>query len=84
MGGRARPPGAPAFGSTMTKTKQDEGWKEICISSGDHLKRTVEMVEELGFEIRLQELSPDELEGCSVCYGENEKVYRLLARPAIT
>ena len=68
-------------GSNMKVAPQDEGWKEICISSGDHLKRVIEMYEELGFETRLQELSPSELEGCSVCYGEHEKVYRLLARP---
>jgi len=58
------------------------GWTQTSLSGGDHLKRMVEMYEELGFEVYLEEVSPQECEGCTVCYVEgNETIYRVYTRP---
>ena len=57
------------------------GWREASISGGSHLKRTVEMYEELGYEVHLEELSPEECGQCTECYREaNETIYRIYVR----
>lgn len=59
-----------------------EGWTEASISGGSHLKRMVEMYQELGFEVYLEEVDPRECEGCTVCYEVgNETMYRVYTRP---
>jgi len=57
------------------------GWKEVAVDSETHLKRLVDMYEELGFEVCLEEVKPDEVEQCTQCLQEKgEKIYRIYAR----
>ena len=57
------------------------GWQEVAIDGEKHLKRMLEMYEELGFEIRLEEVRPEDVEKCTECLQETgEKIYRVLAR----
>lgn len=56
-------------------------WKAVAIDGETHLKRVVDMYEELGFEVRLEEVKPEELEQCTKCLEESgEKIYRVYAR----
>lgn len=56
-------------------------WQEVAIDGETHLKRIVEMYEELGFEVRLEEVKPDEVEQCAKCFQESgEKIYRVYTR----
>ena len=53
-------------------------WQEVAIDGETHLKRLVDMYEELGFEIRLEETKPEEVEHCTQCFQESgEKIYRV-------
>jgi len=57
------------------------GWQEVAIDGETHLKRLVNMYEELGFEVRLEEVKPEEVEQCTKCLEERgEKIYRVYAR----
>jgi hypothetical protein len=57
------------------------GWQEVAIDGETHLKRVVDMYEELGFEVRLEEVKPEEVEQCTQCLQEREeKIYRVHAR----
>ena len=68
----------------MAKTKQEleiEGWKLASVTGGDHLNRTLEMYQELGMEIYLEEVKPEECGGCTECYESgNETMYRIYTR----
>jgi hypothetical protein len=56
-------------------------WQEVAIDGETHLKRLVDMYEELGFEVRLEEVKPEEVERCTQCLQERgEKIYRVYAR----
>ena len=56
-------------------------WQEVAIDGETHLKRVVDMYEELGFEVRLEEVEPEEVEQCTQCLQESgEKIYRVYAR----
>jgi hypothetical protein len=56
-------------------------WKEVAVDGETHLKRVVDMYEELGFEVRLEEAKPEEVEQCTQCLQESgEKIYRIYAR----
>ena len=56
-------------------------WQEVAIDGEAHLKRVVDMYEELGFEIRLEEVKPEEVEQCTQCLQESgEKIYQVYAR----
>jgi len=56
-------------------------WREVAVDSETHLKRLVDMYEELGFEVRLEEVKPEEVEQCTRCWQEKgEKIYRVYAR----
>ena len=56
-------------------------WQEVAIDGETHLKRLVDMCEELGFEIRLEEAKPEEVEQCTQCLQESgEKKYRVYTR----
>ena len=56
-------------------------WKEVGIDCETHLRRVIEMYEELGFEVKLEEISPQELEHCIACLeARGEKVYRIYTR----
>ena len=56
-------------------------WQEVAIDGETHLRRLVDMYEELGFEVRLEEVKPKEVERCTKCLQEKgEKIYRVYAR----
>jgi len=56
-------------------------WQEVAIDGETYLKRVVDMYEELGFEVRLEEVKPEEVEHCTQCLQERgEKIYRVYAR----
>jgi len=56
-------------------------WQEVAIDGETHLKRVVDMYEELGFEVRLEEVQPEEVEQCTQCLQEKgERIYRVHAR----
>lgn len=56
-------------------------WQEIAIDGEEHVQRMVDMYEELGFEVRLQEVKPEEVEQCTKCFQERgEKIYRVYTR----
>ncbi len=58
----------------------NEGWNEVGISGGSHLERMVEMYQELGFEVRLEQITPEDRE-CAKCYEETgETPYRVYVR----
>jgi hypothetical protein len=57
------------------------GWKEVAVDGETHLKRLVDMYRDLGFEIRLEEVKPEEVEQCTKCLVERkEKMYRVYTR----
>jgi hypothetical protein len=59
-----------------------EGWKVASTTGGQHLQRTLEMYEELGMNVHLEEIDPEECAGCTTCYKEgNETMYRIYTRP---
>ena len=72
----------------MDKTRQQleaEGWKLASVTGGDHLKRTLEMYEELEIEVYLEEVKPEECEGCTECFtAGNETIYRVYTKPTST
>ena len=56
-------------------------WQEVAVDGETHLKRVVDMYEELGFEVRLEEVQPEEVEQCTQCLQEKgERIYRVYAR----
>lgn len=58
------------------------GWREALLSGGDHLSRVLSEYGELGFECLLEELRPQDIDGCSHCLKVgDERVYRLYVRP---
>ena len=51
------------------------------ISGGLHHKRAVEMYDELGFEVFLEEVNPEDCGQCTACYvAGNEAMYRVYTR----
>ena len=60
---------------------EKQGWKPATVTGGSHLKRTLEMYQELGFETRLEQVNPDEYEGCTECYeSSGETLYQVYTR----
>ena len=56
-------------------------WQEVAIDGETHLKRVVDIYKELGFEVRLEEVKPEEVEQCTQCLQERgERIYRVHAR----
>ena len=56
-------------------------WQEVAVDGERHVRRLVDMYEELGFEVRLEEVKPEEVEHCTKCLQESgEKIYRVYAR----
>jgi multimeric flavodoxin WrbA len=57
---------------------KNEGWKLASLTSGEHLKRTLEMYNELGIETYLFTVDPEKCGTCTKCYifGE-EKPYKI-------
>ncbi len=55
----------------------EQGWREIGVSSGAHLERMVQMYEELGFEVHLTDVMPEEQQ-CLTCYkNRGDTPYKL-------
>jgi hypothetical protein len=55
-------------------------WREVAMSSGSHLERMLQMYQELGFEVRLEKVSPDEAQ-CLKCYTDNGEIpYKVYVR----
>jgi protein-arginine kinase activator protein McsA len=68
----------------MANAKQaleKEGWNLVSTTGGEHLRKTLEMCEELGFEVHLEEVEPEKCKGCIECFitGE-ETIYRVYTR----
>jgi hypothetical protein len=67
-----------------TKTQQQlaaEGWQIASVTGGSHLDRTLEMYRETGIEVYLEKVNPEECEGCTRCFTENdEAIYRIYTR----
>jgi hypothetical protein len=56
-------------------------WQEVAVDGETHLKRLVDMYKELDFEVRLEEVKPEEVEHCTQCLQERgERIYRVYAR----
>jgi hypothetical protein len=56
-------------------------WQEVAIDGEGHVQRMVDMYEELGFDIQLEEVMPEEVNQCTKCLEEREeKIYRVYAR----
>jgi multimeric flavodoxin WrbA len=56
-------------------------WQEVAIDGETHVSRIAEVYEELGFEVRLEEVEPDEIAQCTKCFQEKgEKIYRVYTR----
>ena len=56
-------------------------WQEVAVDGEKHLKRLVDMYEELGFELYLEQVKPEEVEQCTQCLEESgEKIYRVYVR----
>jgi hypothetical protein len=56
-------------------------WQEVALDGETHLTRIVDMYQELGFEVRLEEVKPEEVEQCTKCLQDKgEKIYRVYAR----
>ncbi len=66
----------------MDKEKMErEGWKLASVTSGAHLKRVLDMYEEVGFEVYTEEVTAEECGGCTVCYSAgNETITRIYTR----
>ncbi|MDY6907793.1 MAG: hypothetical protein SV910_06125 [Chloroflexota bacterium] len=63
------------------EVRAKEGWTEAFISGGPHLKRAVEMYQEMGYEVHLEEIDPRTCDGCTACYEDgNETMYRVYVR----
>ena len=61
-----------------TEELQQKGWRGASITGGEHLGRILEMYEELGIEVHIEEVSPEECGGCTECYkAGNETIYRI-------
>jgi len=56
-------------------------WQEIALDGETHVKRITDVYQELGFEVRLEEVKPDEVEQRTKCFQERgEKIYRIYTR----
>ena len=68
----------------MKKTRKEleaAGWKLASVTGGDHLKRTLEMYQELGIEVHLEEVKPEECGGCTKCFtADNETIFRIYTK----
>jgi hypothetical protein len=58
-----------------------EGWQFASASSGEHLKRTLKMYEEIGIETNLVKVDAANCKFCSQCFeGGNEELYFIYIR----
>jgi len=58
-----------------------EGRKLASTTSGAHLNRILDMYQELGMDTKMEEVTPEECGGCTLCYvAGNETIYRVYTR----
>jgi phosphoserine phosphatase len=58
-----------------------EGWKIATVTGGASLDRILEMYRELGLQVYLEEVKPEQCEGCTQCFTESkEAVFRIYTR----
>ena len=56
-------------------------WREVAMDGETNLTRPVYMYKDLEFEIRSEEVTPEEVEHCTQCLRERgERIYRVYAR----
>jgi hypothetical protein len=69
-----------------SKTEQqlgDEGWTLASSSSGQHLKRTLDMYHELGIETYLYKVDASNCRDCTKCFVETgEPLFRIYIKPS--
>jgi len=59
----------------------EDGWKVVYQGSGAHLERVIKQYKELGYEVKPpEEVQPSECSGCTICFKDGEKLYRLKVR----
>lgn len=75
--------GSPLGSGLMDRTEiEREGWRLGSVTSGLHLRQIVDIYKELGLEVRLEEIAPEECGGCNSCYiADGETIYRVYTRP---
>jgi uncharacterized protein YlaN (UPF0358 family) len=55
--------------------------REVAVDGETHLKRLLDMYKELDFEVRLEEVKPEDVEQCTSCLQQRgEKMYRVYTR----
>ena len=66
----------------MDKDRMErESWKLASTTSGQDLKRILEMYYELGSDVYSEEVDPEECGECMVCYiAGGETLYRIYTR----
>ena len=70
----------PEADKTM-REPAEEGWELASTTSGAHLRRILEMYRELGLEVCLEEVTPEECGGCTICYvAGGEAITRIYTR----
>jgi len=63
------------------KQLKAEGWKIATVTGGASLDRILEMYQELGINVYLEEIKPDQCESCTQCFTESkETIYRIYTR----
>jgi len=69
-------------GKKTEEERERAGWKLASTTSGAHLRRILEMYEEIGLDVYLEEVTPEECGGCTVCYtAADETITRIYTRP---
>lgn len=57
------------------------GWREVAVDGETHVKRITDAYEELGFDVHVEEVKPEEVEQCTKCLQERgERIYRVYTR----
>ena len=58
-----------------------EGWKLSSTTSGEHLRRILEMCDELGLDIYTEKVTPADCGECTECFvAGDETLYRIYTR----
>jgi hypothetical protein len=67
-----------------SKTQQQlkaEGWKIATVTGYASLDRILDMYQELGVQVYLEKIRPDQCEGCTQCFTESgEAIYRIYTK----
>jgi hypothetical protein len=66
----------------MDKDRMErEGWKLASTTSGEDLRRILDMYHELGLDVYTEEVSPEECGECTICYvAGGEPLYRIYTK----